>query len=240
MTEEQEKLLNILWVVLIGAPMVFVLVRYFDAGVIEAISIVVLALTGLAVVVQALATRKQAEATKKQTEATEKMVEHQLIPSIEMFLIHHRDGGHCFAFYNLSSIPGRITFNLSFQQDNTTPELNYKNRDISYRIPPQGVLITTTTFFEKDNNLPEGIEIKKDLVVKIKALIVPDLDNVRADAKRTYRKAYKFTDDHHDSLNNKRWNEETIGFPDILLFCPENAGLKKSVKFVVGEYMEKT
>ncbi len=175
----------------------------------------------------------------KQAFATEKMVEYQSIPSIEMFLVCHKDGGHCFAFYNLSSIPGRVVFNLSFKQNDVTPELNYKNRDINYRIPPQGSLVTATAFFVNDDNFPKEIEIKKNFIVKIRAVILPDLDDVSTDTRRIYKKVYKFIDEHHDSLYNKRWNEETIGFPDILLFSPENAGLKKNVEIVVRGYMEK-
>src|SRR3972149_8874573 len=77
----------------------------------------------------------------KQAFATEKMVEFQLIPSIEMFLIKDKSDGHCFAFYNLSSVPGKISFNLSFQKHETDSWVNYGNKSISYRIPPQGYLI---------------------------------------------------------------------------------------------------
>ncbi len=84
-----------------------------------------------------------------QTEATKKSVECQIMPSIEMFMIHDREGGNSFAFYNLSSVPGIINFSLSFQQNQEACELKYENENISYRIPPQGVLITANTFFVK-------------------------------------------------------------------------------------------
>jgi hypothetical protein len=176
--------------------------------------------------------------TQKQAKASEKMAEYQVMPSVEMFLIYNKNnGGSCFAFYNLSSTPGIITFDLSLKQDSSGRGSKYGG-NISYRIPPQGFLITASTFLtEKD--LPKKMEIKKDFVVKVRATIVPDLNNVGPDIKRTYEKTYKLMDSSHDTLSDKRWDEESIGFPDILCFAPENINLKQSVEFVVKKYMEK-
>lgn len=176
--------------------------------------------------------------TQKQARASEKMAEYQVMPSIETFLIYNKDNrGSRFAFYNLSPTPGIITFNLSLKQNSSAPELKYGD-NISYRIPPQGVLVTASTFLaEKD--LPNKIEIKKDFLVKVQAVIVPDLNNVGPDIKRTYEKTYRFMDGYHDMLNDKRWDEESIGFPDILCFAPENINLKQNVEFIVKNYMEK-
>jgi len=219
---KKEKIFIIICLILAVFNLRLLFVGEIDLGLI--LSSLVLIVTALAIGIQAFATAKIAE--------------YQIIPSIEMFLIYHKDGGSSFAFYNLSPTPGIITFHSFFKQNQKSRELNYNSRGNRYRIPPQGILITASTFFTR-SDLPTGIEVRKDLIIRIQAVIVPDLDGISPDIKRTYKKSYKFIEEQHLELNDKRWNEELIGFPDILCFTPENIGLRESVKFVIKNYLEK-
>ncbi|TSA45735.1 hypothetical protein D4R51_01345 [bacterium] len=176
---------------------------------------------------------------QKQAKTSEQIVALQIMPAIEIFLIYdYVNNGSSIAFYNLSLIPGVITFDLFIRQNENTKEIKYRS-GIRYRIPPQGVLITESAFLEV-GDLPKNIELKKDLEVRITALIIPDLDDINPDVKRTYGKSYRFMDGHHNTLNNKRWDEKSIGFPDVLCFAPENTNLKGSIALLIKEYLEKS
>ncbi len=161
----------------------------------------------------------------KQVKATSDSIKLQYVPSIETFLVR-RENGNSFVFLNSSSTPGMTTFDLSFKQNQNSKEIKYKNRNIKYRIPAEGSLITQNTFFttigNKDDALPEEIKIEDGLLVIIKVLIRRDLDNITKNIEGIYTKEYRFW--------KGKWDESTVGFPDILLFSPKNSSALKTIQ----------
>ncbi len=129
----------------------------------------------------------------KQAKAANDLNRAQTLPFIETFFVR-RGNGNSLIFYNLSFMPGKVAFKLFYK--------NIYICEDSYRIPPEGSMVTANTFL---NNC----KMQDGDTVELKICVEPDLDNI-SNIKRDYTKNYNFKDGD--------WNEDSIGYPDVRLF----------------------
>ena len=150
----------------------------------------ILLITAAFIFVYAKETQELRNQTKRQAEATERMVEHQLMPAIDVNMIYDNNVKKTyFWFSNDSKLPGMV--HLEFQKNKEERKEVYK----PLRIPPKRSMKTATTF---EFSPIEGDEMIIYVLVKL-AL-------TKSNFETKFEKSYTFT--------QNQWNENSWSFPD--------------------------
>lgn len=164
---------------------------------VEAITLMVLSITAIAIFAQAFYTKE--------------MAKYQLMPAVDINMIYeNQDKKTYFWFSNSSNLPATISFELTRKNDNKN-----KLHVQSLRLPPQRKMCTMTiSFYEKNHSNikgesefhpSEGDEVTLDIFVKLA------LEDINTSYK--FKKDYRFHE-YPDKSNSYRWDEITWGFPD--------------------------